>query len=448
MPDSGNAAKFEKMTTQSVQRLICEQAIPSIAIMLVMTVYNAADTWFVSSLGTSATAAIGVSFSLMAIIQAIGFFFGHGVGNFISRALGAKKQDVAEKMAATGFFSAFILGIIIAVVGILYLTPMARMLGSTATILPFARDYLFFILMAAPFTVSSFMLNNLLRFQGSAFFGMIGMVSGAILNIALDPIFIFGFGWGVSGAALATLISQAASCILLFWGCTRGGNIRILPRNFTPGFGLYWEMMRGGMPSLLRQAMIAIGTLCMNHAAADYGDAAVAAVTIVNRVTMLMIAGVLGFGQGFQPICGFNYGAKKYDRVMAAFRFCVTSSTVFLTVTAILCFVYAPEIVALFQREDPSVIHIGTFMLCAQCLSFPVMGWTLMQNMMLQTIGRAAEASIMAFSRQGLFLIPLLFILVPLLGIRGIQICTPIADYCNFLLSIPLGISVMRKMKA
>jgi putative MATE family efflux protein len=383
----------------------------------------------------------------MAVIQAIGFFFGHGAGNFISRTLGARQLTDATKMAATGFFTSFILGVAIAVAGIVFLTPLARLMGSTETILPFARDYLFFILMGAPFSIAAFMLNNLLRFQGSAFFGMIGMVCGAVLNIGLDPLLIFVLGMGVSGAALATLISQIASCALLFWGCTRGGNIRISFRDFSPKPRLYKEIFRGGTPSLLRQALTALGALFMNHAAAAYGDAVIAAITIVNRIVMLSIAGVLGFGQGFQPVCGFNYGAKQYDRVRKAFWFSANLSTVVLTLLAILCFAFAPDIIALFRKEDSEVIKTGAFMLRAQCLSFPVLSWTLLQNMTLQTIGRALQSNILAFARQGLFLIPLLFILVPLFGVTGIQICTPISDYCTFLLSIPLFVPVMRELK-
>ena len=438
--------KFDRMTTRPVRRLVCEMAGPSIVIMLVTTIYSATDTWFVSSIGTSATAAIGVAFSLMAVIQATGFLFGHGAGNFISRALGARQRDVAAKMASTGFFTSFILGVVIAAVGLIFLTPLALLLGSTETILPFAREYLVFVLMGAPFAIASFMLNNLLRFQGSAFFGMIGMVGGAVLNIALTPLFIFVFGMGVSGAGLATMISQAASCALLFQGCKRDGNILVSFRDFSPDPALYKETLRGGTPSLLRQSMIALGALLMNHAAAGYGDAVIAAITIVNRIVMLCIAGVLGLGQGFQPVCGFNYGAKRYDRVKKAFRFCVTLSTAALTVMAILCFTFAPDVIALFRKDDFEVVKIGAFMLRAQCLSFPIMSWTFMQSMLLQTIGRALQANVLAFARQGMFLIPLLLILVPLFGVTGIQICAPIADYCIFLLSIPLCLPVMRKM--
>jgi putative MATE family efflux protein len=405
-----------------------------------------ADTYFVSFLGTSATAAVGVSFPLMAIIQAVGFFFGHGTGNFISRALGAKRRDDAEQMAATGFFSSFIGGSVITVLGLVFLAPLARVLGSTDTILPFAIEYLRFILLGAPFLVSSFMLNNLLRYQGGAFFAMIGMVSGAVLNLALDPLFIFVFHLGVTGASLATMISQALSCVLLFAvGCRRGGNVRISPRNFAPSADKYKEMVRGGIPSLLRQIVASFATVLLNHVAGGYGDAVIAAMTINNRVFLMAGAVVIGFGQSFQPVCGFNYGAKRYDRVKAAFRFCNRLSFILLLAVSVLCFILAPEIVALFRADDPDVIAVGAFALRAQCFSFPLSGWIMLVSFMLQTIGKPVSASVLASARQGLFLIPLLLILVPACGVLGIQISIPIADCCTFLISLPFGIMALRR---
>jgi putative MATE family efflux protein len=438
--------KYTEMISAPVGRLVCKLAVPTISIMMISSLYNMADTYFVSFLGTSATAAVGVSFPLMAIIQAVGFFFGHGAGNFISRALGAKRRDDAEQMAATGFFSAFICGSAVTALGLTFLTPLARALGSTDTILPFAREYLRFILLGAPFLVSSLMLNNLLRYQGGAFFAMIGMVSGAVLNVALDPLFIFVFHLGVTGASLATMISQTLSCVLLFAvGCRRGGNVRISPRNFAPAANKYKEMVRGGIPSLLRQIVASFATVLLNHAAGGYSDAVIAAMTINNRVFLMAGAVVIGFGQSFQPICGFNYGAKRYDRVKAAFRFCNRLSFVLLLAASVLCFIFAPEIVALFRADDSDVIAVGAFALRAQCFSFPLSGWIMLVSFMLQTIGKPVSASILASARQGLFLIPLLLILVPACGVLGIQISTPIADCCTFLISLPLGITTLRR---
>jgi putative MATE family efflux protein len=303
-----------------------------------------------------------------------------------------------------------------------------------------------FILLGAPFMVSSFMLNNLLRYQGSAFLGMIGMVSGAVLNIGLDPLFIFTFNLGIMGAALATMISQTASCVLLFMISCRGqGNVRILPRHFSPALGNYKEIVRGGLPSLLRQGVASLAVVLLNRKAGAYGDAVIAAISIVNRVFLLTSSAVIGFGQGFQPVCGFNYGAKRYDRVKRAFRFCLCLSTAFLVILGAVCFVFAPDIIALFRKDDAEVIAVGTLALRAECFCFPFLGWILLAGFMLQTMGKAVPASILAFSRQGLFLIPLLFITVPALGVLGIQLCTPIADFCTFLFSLPLGIRALRK---
>jgi putative MATE family efflux protein len=414
--------------------------------MLVSALYNMADTYFVSSLGTSATAAVGVSFSLMAIIQAIGFFFGHGAGNFIARALGAQQTDEAEKMAATACGTAFILGVILSVLGVLFLTPLARGLGSTVTILPYAKEYLLFILLGAPFMVTSLMLNNLLRYQGSAVFGMIGMVSGAVLNVLLDPLFIFGLHMGVMGASLATAISQTVSCLLLFFvGCRKGGNVRIRLNKFTPTPRVYKEILRGGSPSLLRQAMQSVATIVLNQAAGGYSDAVIAAITIVNRVFLFTGSAIVGFGQSFQPICGFNYGAKLFERVKAAFRFCIVLSTAILIVMAVLCYVFAPNIIALFRADDAEVIAVGTLALRMQCFTFPLLGWTLLVSFLLQTMGKAIPASLLAFARQGLFLIPFLLIAVPFLHVLGIQMSVPIADLLTFALSLPLGIRALRK---
>jgi putative MATE family efflux protein len=438
--------KYRLMTTAPVEGLVVRLAVPSIVIMMVSAMYNMADTYFVSSLGTSAIAGVGVSFPLMAVIQAAGFFFGHGSGNFISRALGARKGADAEKMAATGFFSAFIVGAVIAVFGTVFLTSLARLLGSTATVLPYARDYLRFILLGAPFMVASFMQNNLLRYQGSSFYGMIGMVCGAVINVGLDPLFIFGLGLGVKGAALATMLSQMVSCVLLFVvGSTRQGNVRILPRNFSPSIAKYQEILRGGSPSLLRQCVAGLAVILLNRAAGAYSDAVIAAISIVNRVCLMTGSAIIGFGQGFQPVCGFNYGAKCYDRVKKAFWFCLRLSTVLLVILAVTCFLFAPDIIAIFRKDDAEVIRVGTLALRAQCFSFPFLGWLLLVGFMLQTMGKGIPASILAFSRQGLFLIPFVFILVPALGVLGIQICTPIADFCAFLLALPFGIKTLRK---
>lgn len=443
--------KVDYMLKEPVPHLVCQMAVPTIISMLVTSFYNMADTFFVGKINTQATAAVGVVFSVMALIQACGFFFGHGSGNFISRKLGAGEFEEANKMAATGFFSAFLTGILLGIIGLMFLEPIARLLGSTPTILPYTKDYLRIILLGCPFIMSSFVLNNQLRFQGSASYAMVGIVSGAILNIVLDPILIFVFRMGVAGAALATIISQIVSFCLLYLMSRRGGNIRVLVRNFKPSVYLYKEMFKGGIPSLCRQGLASVAHICLNRAAGVYGgnfsDAAIAGMSIVSRITMFANSALIGFGQGFQPVCGMNYGAKKYGRVREAFAFCVKYAAVFLVVISVVGTIFAEPLVTLFRREDPDVIRIGTLALRLQWIVFPLNAWIVMCNMMLQSIGKATKASIVAAARQGIFFIPLIWILPYFFGLLGVQMCQTWSDICTMLLSVPLGIGVLREMK-
>jgi putative MATE family efflux protein len=349
-------------------------------------------------------------------------------------------------MAATSFFTAFGIGVLLAVLGTVFLTPLCRLLGATDTILAYSHQYIRFILLGTPFMMSSLMLNNLLRFQGSAFFGMIGMLSGAILNIGLDPVFIFALDMGVMGASLATMLSQTVSCILLFIICQiHPEAVHIYPWKFSPRLKNYLEIIKGGTPSLLRQGLMSLSTIFLNHAAGGFSDAAIASISIVNRVVMMANSALLGLGQGFQPVCGFNYGAKKYGRVKDAFWFCVRLSSAVLVLFAVAGFVFAPKIIALFRKDDPEVLRVGALALRFQCFTIPLGAWIVLTNMMFQTTGKAVPASVLALARQGLFLIPLIFILPPLLGILGIQLCAPLSDLFTFILALPMGIRALKK---
>ncbi|NCB05721.1 MAG: MATE family efflux transporter, partial [Clostridia bacterium] len=406
-------------------------------------------TYFVGLIGSaSATGAVGVVFPLMAIIQAVGFMFGHGSGNYISRALGSRRLEDANRMAATGFLSSLLTGAVMTLLGLALLQPLVFVLGSTPTIAPYAEKYAFYILLGAPWMVSSLVLNNQLRFQGSAFYGMVGITAGAVLNIGLDPLFIFTFGMGVAGAALATIISQFVSFLLLLLGTRRGGNIRLRLRSFTPKASMFAEIFRGGVPSLCRQGLNSVATICLNTAAGGYGDAAIAAMSIVTRVMMFASSAIIGFGQGFQPICGFNYGAKLYGRVRKAFWFCVKLAFLLLVVIAVIGVCFAPQIVDLFIKDNPEVTTIGALALQLQCLFFPCFSFVIMGNMMLQTMGMAFKASLLAIARQGLFFIPAILILPRFFDLLGVQLSQPVSDVCSLILAIPITLSVLRDLKA
>ena len=438
--------KFHQMTEEPVGQLICRLALPCIISMLVTAFYNMADTFFVGMLkSNSATGAVGVVFSLMAIIQAVGFFFGHGSGNFISRELGKHNYEEASNMAATGFFSALAAGLLICVLGQIFLEPLAYFLGSTDTILPYAKAYLRVILIGAPWMTASLVLNNQLRFQGSAAYAMVGIASGAVLNIGLDPLLIFVFGMGVAGAAWATIFSQFVSFCLLLIGCTKGGNLHIHISRVQLKWPYYAMIIKGGLPSLARQGLASVATICLNQAAGPFGDAAIAAMSVVQRIMMFGASAMIGFGQGFQPVCGFNYGAKLYGRVKEGFWFCVKSSTAFLVAIGTLGFMFAPQLIALF-RDSPEVISIGTAALRFQCVTFCFQSWIVMSNMMLQTIGRTVPATFLAMARQGIFFIPLVWILSTTFGILGIQMTQAVSDLLALACAVPIQLKVMREM--
>jgi len=433
------------MTQTPVEKLIVKLAIPSIISMLITTVYNAADTFFIGQISTSASAAVGVCFSVMAVIQALGFFFGQGAGSSISRALGNQHGEKAEELASVGFFSCFAIGAAVGILGLIFMEQLVYLLGATETIFPHAVQYLSIILMGAPIMGCSFVLNNLLRFQGYSFYGMIGVTIGGVLNMILDPIFIFVFEMGTAGAALATVVSQCVGLLILLVLNNRHSSVKLRLKKYRLRVFNIRDIIQGGLPSLLRQGISSIAVICLNLAAKPYGDAAIAAMSIVSKITMFTNSAMLGFGQGFQPVCGFNYGAGLYDRVKKGFFFCLKTSFICLTVLAVGEYFLAGQLVSLF-RDDPAVIEIGGRALQFQCLTLPSFSFIVCSNMMMQTSGKVVAASITGSARQGFILIPLLLVFSSMFGLTGIQMAQPVADLGTMLVSIPFVISYFKEM--
>lgn len=448
MKHMDSSSRSEMMLNMPVSRVIPQLAVPTIISMLITSIYNMADTFFVSQLGTSASGAVGVIFSAMSIIQAIAFTIGMGSGTNVSQALGAGNEDTAQRYVSMAFFTALGVGVALAAAGLSSIDWLVRFLGATETIAPYAKDYATYIFYAAPFMMCSLVMNNLLRFEGLSIYGMVGITTGGILNMVLDPLFIFGFGLGTAGAAIATAISQFVSfMILLIMTNTRAAAISIRPRNFRPTARMYGRIFYMGLPSLGRQGIASVSTILLNNAAGIYGDAAIAAMSIVSRFIMFINSTVIGFGQGFQPVCGYCYGAGRYSRVREAYTFCVKISTLILLVLSVVSFVFARPIVTVFRRDDPLVIEIGTFALRAQLLTLPLWGFITMSNMFTQSIGYGVRATIIATARQGIFLIPALLILPPLLGLRGIQIAAPVSDVLTLFLSFGIVSGILRQFK-
>ncbi len=440
--------KFIRMTTGSVKKLVCGMALPSIMSMLVTAFYNLADTFFVGKISTQATGAVGVVFSYMTLIQAIAFFFGHGSGNYISRELGKRNFEGARKMASLGFFTALIIGTVICVAGYIFMKPLLLLLGATDTIMPEAVDYFRYILCATPFIMGSFVLNNVMRMQGNARLSVIGITSGALLNVALDPLMIFGMKMGTGGAGLTTAISQTVGFVLLFFLSRCRDGIKIRPSDYRLRLSGLLEIGAGGLPSLARQGMASIAAICLNNAAKPYGDSAIAAMSVVSRVTMIAGSALIGFGQGFQPVCGFNYGAGLYDRVKKAFWFCVRVATVAMSVIGAALYIFAEPLIGLFRKNDAELTHIAIWALRYQCMTMPIIGFVVMSNMFLQNTRKTVRATLIAMARQGMMFIPALYILEGLFGLTGIELTQSAADIMSFILAIPLALSAFNDMWA
>ena len=442
------AQRSRMMLEAPVSKVIPQLAVPTIISMLISNIYHMADTFFVRQIGTSASGAVGVIFSAMAIIQAFSFMIGIGSGTNVSQALGARDEERAGRFVSVGFFTAMAAGVVIAVLGLMNIDWIVRFLGSTETIAPYARDYATYIFYATPFMMCSFVMNNLLRFEGLAIYGMVVIAAGGILNIILDPILIFGLGMGTAGAAVATAISQVISFTILLLMCTfRPDAIPIRLKNFKPTARMYGRILYNGFPSLARQSIASVSTILLNTAAGVYGDAAIAAMSIVSRFIMFINSSVIGFGQGFQPVCGFCFGAGKYSRVREAYWYCVKVATVLLVALGAVSFLFSGQIVALFRRDDQEVIRIGTLALRLQLATIPLWGFITMSNMFTQSIGYGVRATIISIARQGIFLIPALLTLPGVWGLFGIQAAQPLSDICTFFLALLVVSGVQKQLK-
>ena len=444
--DDRSALQFRQMTETPIPQLVLSLAAPTILSMLITSIYNLADTFFVGQISTSASGAVGVVSSLMAIIQALGFMLGHGAGTIISRSLGSRDTTAATRFASTSFFTALVFGVVLAVAGLGTLPHFMMLLGSTETILPHACAYARPILIAAPLMISSLVMNNILRYEGKASFAMIGLVTGGVLNIALDPLFMFVFGLGTAGAGIATALSQSISFCILLSMFLRGKTVsQFRLSTVTREARDFGRILLGGAPSFGRQGLNSIGGMLLNLAARSYGDAAVAGMSIVSRIFLFIISVAIGVGQGLQPVASFNYGARKYRRVRQAAIFTIEAAFCMLVVLVGLCWVNGDALVRLF-RDDPAVTAVALPAFHYQCLAMLLQPIIVVANMTFQSVGASGRATFLACCRQGVFFIPLILILPRTHGLFGVEICQPIADVLTFLVSLPFLIAFLQQL--
>lgn len=441
--------QYQKMIQTPISKLVLMMAGPMIISMLVTSVYNVADAYFVSKLGTSASAAIGIVFSLMALIQAIGFTVGMGAGSTISRLLGKKENEKAQEMASTALLTSLLLGGILTVAGLLFLDQFMLLLGATETILPYATEYAKYILYAAPAMAASFVLNNLLRAEGKSMRAMWGIAIGGVLNIGLDPLLMFTFGMGIRGAGIATAVSQLVSFWILIF-CFRGEKmiLRFSIRKIAKNLSVYKEFLGNGMPSLFRQGLASVASVALNYVAAAQGDAAVAAMSVVGKIFMTVFCILIGLGQGYQPVAGYNYGAKEYGRVKDAFRFALWVGTLGMIALAVGLYFLTPWLMGKFVPSDLTVMEIGTKALRMQCAAMPLMALGVVCNMTFQAVGKSAIATFLAACRHGVFFLPFIWIFPRFFGAAGMEAAQPVADVATFLACLPFIIHFLKELKA
>ena len=425
--------------------LLVKTSIPTIIGMLVMVIYNLTDTFFVGILNNkSMTAAIGIVFSFMSFIQAIGFWFGYGSGNIMSKKIGENEEKEAEIISSIGILFAIVIGILIAILSCFFVLPLSKFIGGSASenLLNFTVEYLKVIIISIPFGLYSITLYNQLRLCGNVKDGMIGLLIGMAVNMVLDPILMFVFKFGFIGAGYATLIGQIIGCIVLTILSGKNGNIAVDLKKARINKDRVYHILAGGMPNFSRQSITSIALILLNVVASKYGDGVIAALTISSRILALAYMIMIGWGQGFQPICAMNYGAKKYDRVKKAFKFAVVGGTLFLIMAAILLYVFS-ELLIKTMSNDNEVILVGSEILRMQCITLPLLGYFAISSMLMQNIGQYFWASIISISRQGIFYIPLLYILSNIFGQFGIYLLQPVAD----VLSFGLAVIVVSKIK-
>lgn len=438
--------KYRKMIETPIPKLVVALGIPTTVSMLITNVYNMADSYFVSKISLSAGGATGIVFGIMAIIQAFGFMFGHGAGSKISRLLGEQNRQEASKYASTSFFSGAVCGILIMAFGLIFLEPLMRLLGSTDTILPYAKEYGMWILIAAPAMVVSCILNNILRYEGMASLAMIGLTTGGILNIILDPLFIFTFDMGIGGAGLATALSQYISFfILISIFLLKKTQSEISVRHVDKKVRTYIDIILVGLPSFARQGLNSVSTMVLNIQAKQFGDAAIAAMSYVGRTSHLVFSVGLGIGQGFQPVSGFNYGAKKYSRVRKATVFTLTLGTALIGLIGLGCFIFAPQIISLFRNEG-EVVEIGSRALRLYCVALVVFPVTVVTTMLFQSIGKSGPALLLSALHGGGLFVPLCLVLPHFLGVFGIEISQPLSYVISSLVSLPMLVSFLKKL--
>lgn len=437
------------MLEDNVAKVIPLVAVPMIITMLIDSIYNISDTFFVSQLGTAATAAVGVNDSLLQLMRSVALGFGMGASSYISRLLGAKRDEEACRVGSTTFFTSMVVLSVLAAIAFIFVEPLVTLMGATGSVKPYSVDYATWILLSAPFTAGEVVLSQLLRSEGSTRYSMMGMVSGCVLNMFLDPLLITRFGLGVAGAAIATSFSKMVSFFVLLYPFLRGKSMLELKfKLFTPKKEIYWEIARMGIPTFLRSSVYSVSVIVTNNIAGGFGESALAAVSVANKCTRLVGSGIMGLGQGFQPVAGYSWGAKKYKRVRQAFLTCsLMGAGAAIVLGAIMAF-SATDLISVFaEANDTQIVKLGSYMIITQCITMVPHVWGMIANGLYQALGRPIGATIIGLSRQVICLIPSVIVLSWIFGVYGLAASQAVADIMTAMIALPMVIKLFREIK-
>ena len=451
----------QRMLNDPIAKVIPRMAVPTIVAFLINSIYSLADTYFVSGIGTDATAAVSVNASLDQLIMMCGSLLAVGANSYIARLLGKGEDEKASRVLSTAFFLALFLGAALMAAGIAWMEPMVRLLGATPTCERYSVDYATYVLLAAPFMATSFVLNQCLRSEGSAALSMIGMGFGGVLNCVLDPIFIlekgellfgtfampFGFGMDVAGASLATAISKVVSfAILIYPYVVRKSLLRLSVRKFRPTLQIMKEIVSVGASSMFRSGLAVVAAIMLNDMAGNISDSVLAGIGVSTKIMMFPFSIILGFGTGFQPVAGFNWGAERYDRVKGSYRFSAVVAIVGASAMAAVLVIFADPIIRLFGEGDGQMRRIGAICIICQSIALPIHAWVAVINMYCNGLGNAAGAFILATARQGTCFIPMLFLLERLFGTYGLVSVQAVADVLTLIPAIPIAVYMSKKV--
>ena len=438
---------MELLGSTSIPKALLAMGIPTMIGMLVNAFYNLVDAYFVGGLGESQMGAISVVYPLGQVIVGLGLLFGNGAASYISRLLGRGDKENADKVASTALYSSVSVGAVIILFSMVFLHPILKLLGATDSILPYAATYAGIYIVSCIFNVFNVTMNNIVTSEGAAKTTMCALLTGAVLNIALDPLFIYVFDLGVAGAAIATAISQVVStCVYLTYIFRKKSVFHFRVKDCTYTKETMSEIFKIGIPTLVFQILTSVSISLINNAAGDYGDSAIAGMGVVTRLISMGSLSVFGFIKGFQPIAGYSYGAKKFDRLREAIKTSILWSTVFCVIFGVILALFPTAIVSQFTKGDAEMIRIGAASLRANGISIMLFGFYTVYSSLFLALGKGREGFILGACRQGICFIPVILLLPMVWGLNGIMYAQPIADVLSAVITVFMAIPLHKKL--